>query len=117
MKRPRYDLAQAQKGTLQVPKGCARKAAVFFNLDLDLATKHIGKLFKSLTAADFAYVATMRGDDGKPFYGDVYGKRDKHCVWFIKIRHVNGTTTIILSCHAAEADLPLADGRTLRKSP
>ena len=79
-----------------------------------MAMEHVTKLFRSLKDEDFAYVEVMPQKTGGPRLGDVYGKKDAYGLWFIKFEFDGSTTTVILSCHEAEHDIELADGRTLR---
>ena len=113
--RPRYDLVEAQRREVRIPKACVGKANQLLGMDDTAARQHIQDLFLSLVPADFAHVEVMSPKHGGKLLGDVYGKRDDFGVWFVKFHCQEETTTVILSCHETEQDLPLADGRTLRR--
>lgn len=110
----RYDLCAAQQGALQIPRSCVAKANVLVMLEKEIEVRrHIRSLFLSLVPEDYAYTQIMQRRAGQPLQGDVYGKVDEHGLWFIKF-HVDGAT-VIMSCHEAEHDIKLLDGRILRR--
>lgn len=116
LKKPRFDLAKAQQAAVIVSSSCAARACVLLpSDDVAAARKHIEKLFRSLRPEDFAYQQAMPQKTGKPRYGDVYGKRDRYGVWFIKFEVQGDVTVVVMSCHEVEEPLKLVDGRTLRK--
>ena len=90
---------------------CVSKANQVLMVTAVEAQRHVERLFKSLTADDFAHVETMRGPP--TILGDVYGKIDEHALWFIKI-HCEADT-LIMSCHEADHDIVLANGARLRR--
>ena len=47
---------------------------------------------------------------------DVYGRRDEHGLWFIKLAVCKGRTRLY-SCHLAEHDMTLKNGTVLRRTP
>jgi len=63
-----------------------------------------------LLRRELAQATAMRPQQGGVLVADVYGKR----VWYVKFYCQEQETTVLLSCHEAEHDLVLADGRTLR---
>jgi hypothetical protein len=116
-RRPRFNLELAKKATqFQISTSCARKAneLLLFASDFDVRA-YIKALFKGLAAADFAHVERMRGQTGATIYGDVYGKQNELGLWFVKLSYDGRSGTLIMSCHEAEHDIELADGRTLRR--
>ena len=114
LRSPRYELAAARRSQIEIGTSCARRACAVLGGNEAAARRHINRLFKSLTAADFAHVQLMRPKAGPAIHADVYGKRDEYAVWFIKFIYDGKTTTVIMSCHEAEQPIELADGRTLR---
>lgn len=115
----RYDLAAAQRAAKtvepQIGTSCARGALVLLGeTDPELARRHILKLFRSLVPGDFAHVEPMPQRVGRPLLGDVYGKRDAHGLWFIKLTFDGTTQTVIMSCHEAEHAVLLANGTLLK---
>lgn len=116
---PRYDLAAAQRAAKtvepQIGTSCARKALVLLGeTDPKLARRHILKLFRALVPGDFAHVERMEQRVGRPLHGDVYGRRDAHGLWFIKLTFDGGTQTVIMSCHEADHPIRLANGTLLK---
>lgn len=116
-KKPRYDLLAAQKETnIEIPTHCVTRANELLRGSDIEARRYIDRLFRSLLPADFARTQEMAGVKGVRLYGDVYGKVDEYLdLWFIKFSFEE--RTVIMSCHPAERDLELADGRTLKKNP
>ena len=109
---PRYDLDAAQRADVEISTTCVRKANETLILDREQAARrYVRDLFLSLVPGDFAHVEVMRPKAGRVIQGDVYGKVDSHGLWFIKFQL--DVRTVIMSCHEAEHDLKLADGRTL----
>ena len=116
LKKPRFDLAKAQKAELMISRSCRAGACALLPSDDPVAAEaHIRKLFLSLEPTDFAHQQPMAQRAGKPRYGDVYGKRDSYGDWFIKFELVGDVTVLFMSCHEVENTLVLVDGRTLRK--
>jgi hypothetical protein len=116
--KPRFDLAAAQAAQhVRTSTGCRDAANAFLQFhDPKQIANYITKLFKLLTPSDFSHVQPMYPRFGGVLYGDVYGKIDKYGLWFIKFEFDKQTNTNIMSCHVAEHDISLADGRTLRKA-
>lgn len=113
--KARYDLEVAKKAEIVIGSSCVEKAkALLLTGDLEVR-RHIRGLFLGLTTADFAYVETMRPRAGRAIHGDVYGKKDELGLWFIKISYDGAARTLIMSCHEAEHDIQLANGRILRR--
>ncbi len=111
---PRYDLRAAQQTDLEISESCIRRAGQSLIRDRPIEVeRYMRSLFRTLTPADFAHVEVIRPRAGRVIRGDVYGKRNSDILWFIKFR-VTGST-ILMSCHEAEHDLTLADGRVLRR--
>lgn len=115
MRKPRYDLATAQRARLMIGGASVRRANEILQWDDQRAVDgYIRDLFRSLTPGDFAHTQRMPQPSGPPRYGDVYGKANAEGVWFIKFELTGTTTTLLMSCHEPERPLELADGRTLR---
>lgn len=116
-REPRFNLEQAKKASqIQIATSCARKANALLLYETDSEVReYIKALFKDLSAADFAHVEQMRGQTGATIYGDVYGRENEHGLWFVKLSYDSETGTAIMSCHEAEHDIELANGRTLRR--
>ena len=115
----RHDLAAAQRAAKavepQIGASCARRALVLLGeTDPKLARRHILKLFRALVPGDFAHIEAMQQRAGRPLYGDVYGRRDAHGLWFIKLTFDGSTQTVIMSCHEAEHPIRLANGTLLK---
>jgi hypothetical protein len=73
----------------------------------------IRQLVSELDATDFAWVETFQqGAARRTVNCDVYGKKDDLGVWYIKFAIVN--TTLLFSCHLAENDMELKNGKILR---
>jgi hypothetical protein len=71
------------------------------------------KLVSELDETDFAWVETFQqGAARRAVNCDVYGKKDDLGVWYIKFAVVN--TTLLFSCHLAENDMELKNGKILR---
>jgi hypothetical protein len=117
MRKPRYDLVQAQNATIQISRGCVDRANQILDTDPNEVRRYITDLMRCLEPADFAHTELMPQRVGKPRFGDVYGKANDEALWFVKFEFDGSTTTVMMSCHEAEHPIELADGRTLKKRP
>lgn len=73
----------------------------------------IRKLISELNAEDFAWIETIRHASTKQTINcDVYGKKDVGGVWYIKFAVVG--SALLFSCHLAENDMELKNGKILR---
>ena len=73
----------------------------------------IRKLVSELDDTDFAWIETFQqGVARRTVNCDVYGKKDDLGVWYIKFAVVD--TTLLFSCHLAENDMELKNGKILR---
>jgi hypothetical protein len=70
--------------------------------------EHIRKLICALEQCDFAWV-----DHVERRAVDVYGKRDQYGLWYIKFA-IRDDRLRLHSCHLADRDMDLRDGRRLR---
>lgn len=116
MNKPRHPLATAQRPKPLISRKCAEAAALFMGEDdWKVGEKQVERLVKSLVPRDFSHTSRMGDPNKKPIFGDVYGKVDRYGLWYIKIGRSDGVTTVVMSCHEAEHDIPVAGGRTLRR--
>jgi len=113
-KTPLYDLKTAQATEPVVYGPCVARANTTLRLDDPKKVyDFIVKLFRSLTAEDFSEVVLMPRANAQPLHGDVYGKVHGGYLWYIKV-HVSAAT-LIMSCHEAEHDMTLANGKQRRR--
>lgn len=91
------------------------KANQLLNMSPDQARKHVRRLILSLLPEDFAYQEPMQLSWNGRVMADVYGKKDRFGLWFIRF-HVEDGTPRFLSCHESEHDMTLANGTVLRKT-
>jgi hypothetical protein len=76
----------------------------------------VRRLIAALCADDFAWVESFP-DTPKGFINaDVYGRRDEHGIWFIKLAFHRDRARIY-SCHLAEHEMKLKNGTVLRRTP
>jgi hypothetical protein len=78
--------------------------------------EHVRRIVCSLTPSDYAGVDYWPDKPAGTVRADVYGKKDEHGSWYVKIG-IRKELARIYSCHFLEADLTLKNGTVLRKQP